>query len=89
MCCIVPSRRRLRCRLAALTSLSPSALSCAQNGGFVEVYLSTPIQTCEERDRKGLYKKARKVRFLVFSWLRPLALVQALPVECSCRWPER
>jgi len=30
-----------------------------KNGGFVEVYVSTPIETCEQRDRKGLYKKAR------------------------------
>jgi len=28
-------------------------------GGFVLVYLSTPIETCEQRDRKGLYAKAR------------------------------
>jgi sulfate adenylyltransferase len=29
-------------------------------GGFIEVYVSTPLSTCEERDRKGLYKKARE-----------------------------
>lgn len=29
-------------------------------GGFVEVYVSTPLTTCESRDRKGLYKKARE-----------------------------
>lgn len=28
-------------------------------GGFIEVYISTPLNVCEERDRKGLYKKAR------------------------------
>ncbi|HZF08074.1 MAG TPA: bifunctional sulfate adenylyltransferase/adenylylsulfate kinase [Thermoanaerobaculia bacterium] len=28
-------------------------------GGFVLVYIATPIATCEERDRKGLYAKAR------------------------------
>jgi len=28
-------------------------------GGFLEVYVSTPIEVCEERDRKGLYAKAR------------------------------
>jgi len=28
-------------------------------GGFVLVYVATPIATCEERDRKGLYAKAR------------------------------
>jgi adenylylsulfate kinase len=26
---------------------------------FIEVYVNTPIATCEERDPKGLYKKAR------------------------------
>jgi adenylylsulfate kinase len=26
---------------------------------FVEVYVNTPISTCEQRDPKGLYKKAR------------------------------
>lgn len=26
---------------------------------FVEIYLSTPLETCEARDPKGLYKKAR------------------------------
>jgi len=28
-------------------------------GGFVEVYMSTPLETCEKRDRKGLYAKAK------------------------------
>ena len=28
-------------------------------GGFVEVYVSTPLEVCEARDRKGLYAKAR------------------------------
>ncbi|HEC41695.1 MAG TPA: adenylyl-sulfate kinase [Bacteroides sp.] len=27
---------------------------------FIEVYLSTPLEECEKRDPKGLYKKARK-----------------------------
>lgn len=26
---------------------------------FFEVYVSTPVSVCEERDPKGLYKKAR------------------------------
>ncbi|MCY4135823.1 MAG: bifunctional sulfate adenylyltransferase/adenylylsulfate kinase [bacterium] len=29
------------------------------NGGYVLVYVSTPLEVCEERDRKGLYAKAR------------------------------
>jgi adenylylsulfate kinase len=28
-------------------------------GRFVEVYVTTPLDVCEERDVKGLYKKAR------------------------------
>ena len=28
-------------------------------GGFFEVYVATPIEECERRDRKGLYAKAR------------------------------
>lgn len=32
----------------------------SQNGNFVEVYVSTPLKVCEERDVKGLYLKARK-----------------------------
>ncbi len=28
-------------------------------GGFIEVYVATPLEVCEARDRKGLYAKAR------------------------------
>lgn len=35
------------------------ARELAGNNKFIEVYLDTPIQICEERDVKGLYKKAR------------------------------
>lgn len=28
-------------------------------GEFLEVFVNTPIDVCEERDPKGLYKKAR------------------------------
>jgi len=28
-------------------------------GGFIEVHVSTPIEICETRDRKGMYAKAR------------------------------
>lgn len=29
------------------------------HGGFIEIFVSTPLEICEQRDRKGLYKKAR------------------------------
>lgn len=28
-------------------------------GGYIEVHVATPIEVCEQRDRKGLYAKAR------------------------------
>jgi len=31
-----------------------------KHGGFVEVFVATPLQVCEQRDTKGLYAKARK-----------------------------
>jgi sulfate adenylyltransferase len=30
-----------------------------QYGGFFEVHVATPLSTCEQRDRKGMYAKAR------------------------------
>jgi bifunctional enzyme CysN/CysC len=35
------------------------ALHVAADLPFVEVYVDTPIELCEQRDPKGLYKKAR------------------------------
>ncbi|MGH8931143.1 MAG: bifunctional sulfate adenylyltransferase/adenylylsulfate kinase [Egibacteraceae bacterium] len=32
----------------------------SSSGGFVLVYVATPIEVCEQRDRKGLYAKARQ-----------------------------
>ncbi|QKK02407.1 MAG: bifunctional sulfate adenylyltransferase/adenylylsulfate kinase [Pseudomonadota bacterium] len=29
-------------------------------GGFIEIHVSTPLEVCEQRDRKGLYAKARQ-----------------------------
>jgi sulfate adenylyltransferase len=29
-------------------------------GGFLEVHIATPLEVCEQRDRKGLYAKARQ-----------------------------
>ncbi len=31
----------------------------SEQGGFVEIYISTPLATCEERDPKGNYRNAR------------------------------
>ncbi len=31
-----------------------------QYGGYIEVYLSTPLSVCQTRDRKGIYQKAKQ-----------------------------
>ncbi|MBB1127019.1 bifunctional sulfate adenylyltransferase/adenylylsulfate kinase [Thiospirillum jenense] len=31
-----------------------------QHGVFIEIHVSTPLEVCEQRDRKGLYAKARQ-----------------------------
>jgi sulfate adenylyltransferase len=31
-----------------------------QHGDFIEIYVATSLETCESRDRKGLYAKARR-----------------------------
>ncbi len=31
-----------------------------EHGAFIEIHVSTPLEVCETRDRKGLYAKARK-----------------------------
>jgi adenylyl-sulfate kinase len=36
------------------------ARSLFNDGEFFEIYVDTPIEVCEKRDPKGLYKKARK-----------------------------
>jgi adenylylsulfate kinase len=56
------------CGVVAMTSfISPyrkdrdlvRELHVKGNLPFIEIYMATPIETCEQRDPKGLYKKAR------------------------------
>ena len=48
--------------IVALISPYASSRSRARQeiGRFVEIYVTTPLEVCEERDVKGLYKKARQ-----------------------------
>lgn len=36
------------------------AKALSESDNFIEVYVNTPLRICEERDPKGLYKKARQ-----------------------------
>lgn len=46
---------------------------------FIEVYLSTPLRVCEERDTKGLYKKARAGEITDFTGISSPFDVPACP----------
>jgi adenylylsulfate kinase len=37
-----------------------NARKLLKEGEFIEIYIKCPLEVCEERDTKGLYKKARK-----------------------------
>jgi sulfate adenylyltransferase len=43
----------------ALARQNARVMAEAAGGGFLLVYLSTPLEVCEQRDRKGLYARAR------------------------------
>jgi adenylyl-sulfate kinase len=38
-----------------------------EQGEFIEIYMATPIEVCEQRDPKGLYKKARSGQIKQFT----------------------
>ena len=57
-------------------------------GDFVEIYVSTPLAVCEERDVKGLYAKARRGEISEFTGISaPFEAPQspALSIDTSAR----
>ena len=38
-----------------------------QDDEFIEIYISTPLEVAEKRDKKGLYKRARHGELLNFT----------------------
>lgn len=55
--------------ICAFISPFKVARRLAVTNKFIEVYLDTPIQICEERDVKGIYKKARAGNLMNLSGL--------------------
>jgi bifunctional enzyme CysN/CysC len=45
------------------------ARELVEPGEFIEVFVDTPLHICEERDPKGLYKKARRGELRNFTGL--------------------
>lgn len=62
--------------------ISPFATDRAQarsimaKGEFIEVFIDTPIEVCESRDPKGLYKKRELVKYLTLLGLALLLMYQ-------------
>ncbi|MDB9373594.1 adenylyl-sulfate kinase [Nodularia sphaerocarpa] len=56
----------------------------AQIGDFIEVYVNAPLDVCEQRDVKGLYKKARAGEIKNFTGIDDLYEIPLEPdVECK------
>lgn len=52
---------------------------------FIEVYISTPLEICEERDCKGLYAKARKGEIENFTGISdPYEAPEKPEIEVCC-----
>jgi adenylylsulfate kinase len=55
-----------------------------QIGDFIEVYVNAPLEVCEQRDVKGLYKKARDCEIKNFTGIDDLYEIPLEPdVECK------
>jgi adenylylsulfate kinase len=68
------------------------ALHAQANLPFVEVHVATPIETCEKRDPKGLYKKARAGELKGFTGVddpyEPPASPE-LTIDCTTTTPQQ
>ena len=67
------------------------ARSLLPPGRFVEVFVDTPLQVCEQRDAKGLYRRARAGEITNFTGIdspfeRPAN--PELTIDNSCRTPD-
>ena len=50
---------------------------------FFEIYVNTPLEICEERDVKGLYKKARQGEIKNFTGISEAPLNPAITIDTS------
>jgi len=68
--------------------------SIEEYGAFIEIHVATPLETCESRDRKGMYAKARKGIIKQFTGISDpyeepvnpeikIDTTGATPVECA------
>lgn len=57
----------------------------SKDSNYLEVYISTPLEACEQRDPKGLYKKARAGEVKEFTGISdPYEVPQHADIICDC-----
>ncbi len=49
----------INCFVSPTIAIRESAKKIIGEGNFIEIFIDTPLEVCEQRDVKGLYKKAR------------------------------
>ena len=67
--------------ISPLRSMRDNARSIIAPHTFLEVYVSTPLHVCEQRDVKGLYKKARSGELKEFTGV---SAPYEVPLEPEC-----
>jgi adenylylsulfate kinase len=50
----------INCFVSPTKAIREQAKMIVGEGDFIEVFIDTPLEICEQRDVKGLYQKARK-----------------------------
>lgn len=50
----------INCFISPTIEMRQRAKTIIGEGDFIEVYVNTPFEVCEERDVRGLYKKAKE-----------------------------
>jgi adenylylsulfate kinase len=57
----------INCFISPTNEIRALAREIIGNDDFIEVYMNAPFETCELRDSKGLYAKARKGEIMDFT----------------------
>ena len=62
-----------------------------EEGEFLEIFVDTPLEVCEARDPKGLYKKARRGKLKNFTGIDSAYEMPENPeirLDAECNDPE-
>lgn len=72
----------INCFVSPLKKIRKQAEAIIGKEDFVEVFINTPLEICEQRDVKGLYAKARKGEIKNFTGIdAPFEAPEQAPIE--------